>query len=382
MKAVIRDTDTLKSMAPLEVTAYLRSRNWRLVHHIADKGAVWVLSLKDGEEVEVLLPLDRTLRDYAQRMGDLLQVLGKVEERSQLEILTDINFSTADVVRFKLKCPAIDDGSIPIECGVQLVEQAYSMILAAACATVQPRPVYQTRKSQQAVDYMRKVRLGQTERGSYVLTAYSVVSPHLQVHDQERLFEVEEPFERQVILKLSTALNAVRKAAEEAGANGDLLPFTEAVNLGVSANLCEAITKLMEESEAQFLKVSFSWSPTRTSPLNANNLVALSSDTIPVIKEAARIFRARTPLEDVEIQGWVVKLASTDVTQEGRITVAAEIEGGVRQIHIDLNAEEYARAVEAHRQGQQISCIGNLGREGRSYALHNTTNFKVENEDQ
>jgi len=380
MKALIQDFHTLNSISPMEVASYLRSRNWKRIKRLGEKGQLWSLLLGTSEEVEALLPLDRGLGDFAERMSDLLIVLEKVESRSQLEILNDINLSTSDVVRIRLSSSTVDDGSIPMENGVRLVEQAYDLVFAAACAAVQPRPVYQTRKPPQAVDYMKKVKLGQTERGSYVLTIHSIVPPHLQVQSEQGLPNYEEPFERQAMLKLASALAAVRGAAEQAGTEGDLQPFTEVIDQGVSANLCDAIAKLVADSEAQSLNVSFSWSPVRPAPSDIINRVIIASDFVPIIEEAARIFRARTPLDNFEIRGWVVKLERNDTSQPGRATIAAEVEGRVRKIQIELDGSDYDSVVEAHKEGQLIVCNGDLVKEGRNFVLKRPRNLKVENE--
>jgi hypothetical protein len=257
MKAVIVDGEVLRSISPLEATAYLRSRGWKMTERLGEKGAVWVIDSDDGE-VEIILPLDRTLHDFAGLMRDALEALAKIENRSQLEVLSDITLSSADVVRLTLRAAATHDGSSPIESGFRLIEHSYALILAAACSTSQPRSLYQARKPQEAVDYMKKVRLGQTERGSFVLTAYSVVPPRLHSSGVDASVDLEEPFERRVMLKLASALHAVREAASQAGATGDLSPFTEAISLGVSANLCDAVVRIVADSGEQSLEFEFS----------------------------------------------------------------------------------------------------------------------------
>lgn len=381
MKAIVQDTEVLKSLAPLEIAAYLRGQHWRQVEWIGRKGTVWASTLEGGGEVEALLPTDRTLRDYPDRMRDLLDLLAKVEDRSQLEILEDISTSTEDVIRLRLVSPAIESGRISIDSGVRVFEGAYDLVFAAACAVIQPRPVYPTRKPQQAVDYMKKVKLGQTERGSYVLTVHSAVPPQLQAQNQQGLFELEEPFERQVMLKLASALGAVQVAAEKAGTMGDLQPFNEAVPFGVSSNLCDAISKLVSASEAKTLTVGFSWATIRPTSAEITRKVVIDADVVPVLQEAARIFRASTPIDNFEILGWVVKLESEDASKSGRVTVATEIDGRIRKVQVDLEGEDYEGAITAHRDRQAVRLIGKLVKDNRNYVLHNPSSFTLESEE-
>ena len=305
MKATIRDSNVLKSLAPIAVATYLRSKNWRQIEMLGDKGSVWTLHSDGGQQFEILLPLNRELRDYASRMSDLLSTLEVIEgresdePRSQLDILTDITNATSDLLRIRLQSARLESGTLLIEQGVRVIEHARDLLLAAACATVQPRPLYQTKKATQAVDYLKQVRIGQPERGSFVLVIQSEVPPRLASRDQPALIEIEEPFERQVMLTLAAAVTAARNAAQHAGATGNWQPFTQAVHLGVSANLCDAIAGLVEDGGADSVAMSFSWAPGRALLRQAPERILLAPDMIPVLREGARIFRGTAPLEDL-----------------------------------------------------------------------------------
>lgn len=386
MKATIRDSSVLMSMGPLAVATYLRSKNWRQVELIGDKGSVWALDSDDGQGFEILLPFNRELRDFGSRMSDLLQTLEVVESRkpgeprSQLDILTDITNATSDLLRIRLASASIENGTLPIEQGVRVVGHARDLLLAAACATVQPRALYQTKKATQAVDYLKQVRIGQPERGSFVLTIQSEVPPRLASQDQPALLEIEEPFERRVMLTLAGAVTAARNAAQHAGATGNWQPFTDAVREGVSANLCDAIAGLAEDGGADSVGMSFSWAPGRALLHQAPDRVLISPDMIPVLREGARIFRGTAPLEDFELRGVVVKLERPEGNPSGRVTVAGVVDEHLRKVLIELPSLEYDMAIEAHRLEQPVYCEGELVREGRSYVLRNPRGFRIEAE--
>src|SRR5215470_5109861 len=101
MKALVRDTETLQSLRPLELVQYLRANGWRQGRQIPDKASHWLSKGDSGEEIEILLPLRMDFADYAARMAEVLQALEVVEGRSQLEILHDLNTINADVVRIR-----------------------------------------------------------------------------------------------------------------------------------------------------------------------------------------------------------------------------------------------------------------------------------------
>jgi hypothetical protein len=144
------------------------------------------------------------------------------------------------------------------------------------------------------------------------MTVRSPVPPAL--HGPARLlgFEAEEPFEREVTKTLARALAATRNASEIAAVTADLRPFTEAVHRGVSANLCEAIVGLSRHTRAESVTVSVAWSPAREVDQDVPSRVQFSADAVPVIAEAARVFREAAPREEFELHGVVVGLNLDD----------------------------------------------------------------------
>jgi len=360
----------------------LRSRGWQQVERIGEEaGSVWKHASQNGEGFEILLPYDRTYGDYLPRLADLLGTLEVAEERSKPAIVNDLLASTVDVIRIQLQSAAYLDGTVPIEDGVRFFAHARDLLLAAACAAVQPNPVYQPRKPTQATDYMNGVRLAQTERGSYVLTMHSSVPPRLEANGQNSLFrEMEEPFERKVTLTLARALAAVRTATEGAAVSGTLQPFTDAVAHGVSANLCDALAGLGMHEATETLVIQVSWAPVRAVPANMPSLVRLNSDTVPVLREVARVFRENAPRDDFELRGVVVGLRREEGATMGHVTIAAIVDGNLRKVLVNLESNAYQHAIEAHRREQPITCSGELVREGRSYLLRNPRNLFVEPE--
>ncbi|TVR97728.1 MAG: hypothetical protein EA406_08365 [Rhodospirillales bacterium] len=378
MNVQIRDAAVLDALKPLELAAYLRAKGWRRKADINGKGSLWLVELPDGEEFDVTLPLRQDLADYALRMGELLQTVAQVEGRSELEVLRDLMTTTADLVRVRATGHGADNGSLPLELAVTLVERSRDMILSAACATLEKRPSFAKRKPQQAMDYLRQVRLGQTEHGSYVLTILSPVSPELKAAQGELPgLEPVQPYERRVIRTLMGGLTALGEAARAAALDGSMQPFADAVERGVSANLCEAVVGLSEVGSGAPIDVRVSWSRSRPVDPKASVRVALSSDSIPIIREAARHFRERTPLEDFEVEGFVTRLNRGPAAKAGEVTVQASVDGPMRPITMELVPDDYTKAVKAHDDRLKVRCTGELAQEGRGLRLQNPRQFEV-----
>jgi hypothetical protein len=199
-RANIRDAHMLYEIQPLNLFAYLRGRQWHEDKRL-ENGAFWVKKTDEGD-FEILLPSNSGLRDYPNRISDLLKTLERVEGRSQLEIVEDLLVSSADVIRQRLP-GAKPDGSITLERGMRVYEKARDLMLSAACAAIEFRPLYPKRKPEQAMQYLNHACFGTPKQGSYILTIISPVAPKLR--SEMDLFGEEEPFERRTVRTLAEA---------------------------------------------------------------------------------------------------------------------------------------------------------------------------------
>lgn len=378
MRADIRDPASVAVLRPLEVASYLRASGWTQADIQKGRYAVWTRD----DEFEAFLPLTSDVRDFALRMADVLAVLSKAEDRSQLAVLSDLLATSADVLRVRLADDDLADGSMPIEDHAQTAQKVRDLMMAAACSAIERKPVWHKRKPDQAVDYLRGVRVGQTERGSYVFKVISKVPPMLR--SETNLFgESDEPYERKVTADLAVALAAVEEATESAASTGEFESFERSVTQGVSANLCEAIAGLsMDDDTSRAVDFAFSWSRSRPARENQISRVVIAHDRVQFIQEAARLLRERAPIEGFELEGPVIKLERHGNTGPGIATVYGLVEDSPRRVRIELAEEDYNQAIQAHGDGLDVRCGGRLVREGRSYVIKNPAAFTVRAEEQ
>ncbi len=368
MKADGQSTDALTALKPLEVASYLRVHGWRQEAELDGKGSVWVLpGTVDRDEADVRLPLRRDLVDFSLRMSEIVRTLAQVERRREEEVVSDLLTTGSDLIRVRAPSRNAASGSLPLEEAVAFVERSRDMMMAAACAAISKRPCFATRKPARATECLGKVRMGQTERGSYILTILSPVAPAL-TPDGELPLELEppEPYERQVVRTLAESLAALEGAARQAAASGGMSAFDQAVRLGVSANLCEAVAGLSAVSPGEGLDISIAWSRTRSTGTAVPSCIVLGSDSIPLILEAARLFKDTAPIEDVELQGFVTRLSRRPQQEPGEIILEGLIDGDLRRVAVRLVGDEvHSRAVQAHEQRERVACAGDLVKEGR-----------------
>lgn len=379
MNAIITDADILKSLSPIDLSAYLRNRQWRREGETPNELAqYWSHTLESGDSVDVLIPTDRTVRDFSRRMMETLQTLQQIEGRSQLAILTDIQQISSDVIRWRWIQDNAQDGTIPLEQGEQFIAQVRIQLLAAACSTARPKQYFGAQKPAVAQEYMKAARLGQSERGSYVVTVQSPVPPQLSSPAMPDVDEIE-PFERRVTLTLGKALSELRHLASNALTTG--LPDLESLaTKGVSANLCDSVAVMLGADQVRRdIEVTVSMAGSRPSQIASPTRLRLSSDLGPVIAQVGQRLRETATQDDYELTGFVTDLRRGPQDPLGVATVKGQIDGAFRRVEIAVAADTYNSVlVPAHTNRLMIRCEGELQKvHGRSYQLKNARGFEI-----
>ena len=173
------------------------------------------------------------------------------------------------------------------------------------------------------------------------------------------------------------SLEALRAASRRAAAIGSVTPYLEAIGQGVSANLCDAIAGLLAVSPGYGLEVQTAWSQTRPLVETTASRISFDSDSAPLIEEAARRFRETAPLEDFEVEGFVVRLDRDPTASEGGVTILASVDGQLRRIGVLLDGSQYSLALQAHDERRAVRCVGDLIREGKGYRLQKPRHFTI-----
>ena len=366
MRARICDKETLQSIAPAQLLAYLRGRGASKTDEIPDKAAIWQYG---GEEV--LVPLSTRFVDYCIRMAETLSRLEKVEDRSQLMIVEDIRQSSFDVIRVRNVSEDTRQGTLNLLRSVDFVEYARDLMFAAACSAATHKISYLGRRPQDAERFMESVRFARTEQGSFVLQLLAPVTPKL--HVQESLLEGlsdEEPYERRVVPTLQSGLEALNSAAQRSEIDQDVSPFVKAVPQGLTSNLCDAVVGMYDSLKPNYIEIGITYSANRRQfrPLAC---VSVDSGYIPIIREASSYIRSSGPEQEDEqlVRGYVLRLASEDPAESGAIAVKDLMTKRPRILFVDLPEDDYKKALSAHEGKKLVELSGSIIRIGRNLHL-------------
>ena len=365
MRAHITDRETLQTITPAQILAYLRCKGAEKADEWPDKATFWQYG-----RTELLVPLSTRFADYAQRVAELLAQLEKTEDRSQLLIVEDILRSGFDIIRIRNVSEDARQGMLNLMRGVEFVAKARDMLAAAACSAATHKSSYPGRRPQDADRFMEGVRFGKTEQGSFVLQLLAPVAPELYI--QGRLDELpeEEPYERRVVPTLQSGLEALNLAAQRSEIDRDAAHFLEAAPQGLTSNLCDAVTGMYDSLQPQYIEVGITYSANRRRPRPLAR-ISVDSGYIPLIREASAYIRASGHEQEEAqlVRGYVVRLASEDPASSGEIAVKDLMTRHPRLLKVELPEEEYKKALSAHEARQLVELSGTITRTGRDFRL-------------
>ena len=370
------DPETISSVTPRAIQAYLASHGWRHVDTFGDAGNIYGL---ENVDQEILVPVT-VLGDYTRRISEILETLSYIEERDSRAILRDLSLTDFDLVRVR-QPDAAADGSLAINAGVALITESRNLLLAAACATVRSQRAFRAGRIREANEYLHTVRLGQTERGSFVVNLLLPIPPDLGYGQADMdSGSPPDPFERQVTRKLVSGLRATRDAVVAVNRGNDIRAFENEVHQGVSANLCDAIAGLLDYGAPTSLDVSVSWAPVRV-PTDERARIQFTTSDLTVLKEASRILKDRQEYLDERVEGYVTALAREQAQHTGRVTIKGVIDGVMSSIRVDFEPDDYRQILTAHEQRRVVSLQGDLRREGQRWVLQHPRDLMVLEDD-
>lgn len=380
------------ALSPSAVSSYLGSAGWDL--EAADEAAaVWGLSEGRGTRARLLLPLDRSYADFAPRFQEALRTLRLVHDWDLQQLATHVLGARSDFL-FVRADQSTPDGTIPLRQAQSLLDGAQQLLLYAACSAIRPRSTYGSgRRPKEASNFLNDdVRMGHTQRGSFVITVLTrldaddtvIVEPDANeliapgasdagAHTAGEVAAIIPPFQRRVMATLATALELTHQAVQT-GASGRL---ERAVERGVSANLVDALAGMTSYEGLHSLDLSFQWAPAEPVPPPATEHVLITREEMPRLAAAANLLRQVPDVVRDSITGQVIRLERAE-TDEGIITIEGTVGRSTRRkVRVDLNGEPYDTAIRAHRQRLPVTATGDITKRGRDYWLLGDVSFNL-----
>ncbi|MFF0891194.1 hypothetical protein [Streptomyces sp. NPDC003456] len=366
--------DNGPDFGPGEIRSYLKVTGWAPVSG-GDVAELW--SLPGPADEVVLVPMKPGAPDFAKRTRILLQDLARVESEEVQTVHDAIATVYHDVTDLRASHPSLSDGSIPLESGYELFVSAKRLRVASAAATIRRQGHFRNFPTR-ARDQAREVRLGQTRRGSYIVPIISqarsqedVYSPrqdHIDVQVEETLFD------RRVTATMSRALGVLE---DMAGAEREPTrsEINDSIGEGVSYELCQALTRVVNTESVSAIDVSFNWSRVAAPPPGTPARVEFNGDAINIVDRVSEQLKTKVYTSEHVIYGVVTDLSRHPEDDTGRVGVKTLIQRRSRTVWMNLADGDYHTAVRCHDAGIPVRVRGTLTSPPGGQARMNVAGF-------
>ena len=355
MLVQIRDERVLSSVPIRSLTTYMISRGWVNQGQWGRRRAVIYTKDHGGRTWDVTVPTTDVIADYASSMSEAINVLSKVEERSQLNVFQDVMGTGADVVGVRSGADQ-SDVMLSLRQSAELLRYSYDMIASAARSAEKPRPNHSGPFSSPVSEFLDAVHPLPGYYAGYDLTLHAPVPADFG--QQEDLGDdYAPPFTRKATRALAAALNHTNSALQTVMVDDNLDAFDHVVEYGVSSNLCDSVASLARRCEG--VKIDVVWAGVRPTKAT-NSKFVFSPQSADVLVEVAKGFRIRQPVYDEEVVGHVVVLDRGVLEFDGRAKIETVREGRPKRFSVEFPQSEFQSVIKAFEKRVPISVVGDV----------------------
>ncbi len=364
--------EALDVLQPDAVQAWLKARGWE------DDGpegpAARGFSKRGGRAgAAVLAPTRPTSPDFRKFMGILIERVADAESMTPEAVLNDLGAAGYDVLRVRVI--AAEDGAIDLDRALTVVQQSRAALQAAARAAASRtvRRSYVGRQAETVTQLLEQVRVGQTERGSYVLP---ILVPY--AFDPADAPSMVDWFGRRAMRKLATGLNGLDRALGKTGADDVAAAFSTEAQAGVSADLCQSLGKLL--SDVGDVEMSVRWAVAQPDAQEAPS-VRFAAASAQTLLRVAHLLKEQDPPPPEPIIGFVTKLDDKLSGSNSTMVVDGLIEGKWRNIELTLEDRYRTVAADAFRDRRPVVLEGPLMRQGKRLVMTSVLQFGLHEQD-
>jgi len=361
---------------PTEVEQLLGLLGW--VKHGGVDGAfsAW---RREGVEAEALAPQDREAGDWEFMTSDILQLLRRVHGGSAVErAVVGVRLGQSDLeeTRWHRGSDASNAGIISWPEGEVFHASIRNQLMAAAKAHRDPRPYFGSARNYVAQDFISKSYLGQSDVGSYVLTALTprsrliyAATPPESSSSASKLTPAYAGGE--IIRTFDRAVAIVGEILGEGRASDQVQALFHAVGEGVSFELLTALATFVGAEDAS---IEIRRRDLQTGDRVEREIVFPAGSGI-TLNEAAEGLARVPESTSTTVQG-IVTLIEHD-PQKDRIVRVFDPKGPWHRVRVVLDAAQYERALRAALSDDLVRVTGSVVRSGRYNWIYEPEHFDV-----
>ena len=359
---------------------YLLKLNWEKANDLNEYYNVWHSPIIDGKQEELVVPITREVFRLERNLDIIIKILMSFYNKKEYQILDDFENSVKDQVKFRVKSEMTEDGYIPLVEGVQLLENTKEMLIASFLSVNNKRKNFTGPHPETVDEVINNIKMGQTEEGSFIINIY-LPNDYYEDGQPSLLEEESDSFTRKALTIMEQAsTELISKAETYEEQNNDLSVFDDSYLLGVSSNLCSAISEISSNGKNDVeIEIILN---NKIDDKEDVRRIEIRKELIPIIDTVREYYKQDLTTEDYVLIGHVTKLHQEVDESEGDITLTCLIDGKLKKVKLELNETFYTIAQEAHRNKSYLRCVGTLKISGRVTTLTNIEDVLIISDDE
>ncbi|WP_292475593.1 hypothetical protein [Methanosphaera sp.] len=359
---------------------YLLKLNWEKANDLNEYYNVWHSPIVDGKQEELVVPITREVFRLERNLDTIIKILMSFYNKKEYQILDDFENSVKDQVKFRVKSEMTEDGYIPLVEGVQLLENTKEMLIASFLSVNNKRKNFTGPHPETVDEVINNIKMGQTEEGSFIINIY-LPNDYYEDGQPSLLEEESDSFTRKALTIMEQAsTELISKAETYEEQNNDLSVFDDSYLLGVSSNLCSAISEISSNGKNDVeIEIILN---NKIDDKEDVRRIEIRKELIPIIDTVREYYKQDLTTEDYVLIGHVTKLHQEVDESEGDITLTCLIDGKLKKVKLELNETFYTIAQEAHRNKSYLRCVGTLKISGRVTTLTNIEDVLIISDDE
>lgn len=299
--------------------------------------------IRDNDrKYDVLVPTSVELADFSQRMREAVKDASVALNIVQSDLL--YRLYAADFRVFKIRAhPNAEISSIPFDEGLGLLESSKSLIRASAIAALGKsfRRVTHGRAPAIVDNYMDRVKIGQTDVGSYVFT---LLLPHDEpiLGDYQDLEETDQAT-KSVTSALHRGIETVAKMNESRRVPSEKL----LEDIGLPSSFYKSLYDIVDWSDNVSLEIG---EPSSLQSAGAVQSYGFGRSVLPLLEKTNERLDPQTRLKVTTLSGTITRLSEPRIRRMGSIDLRAKIDGRERTVRVPFGENERETIITAFRE--------------------------------
>ena len=370
------DQQHLISITALNLATYLQNTGWEYEGQRGQYAHIFTLTTNERKNT-VAVPTFELLDDHPERVLGVVKTICTVENRIRAAVIQDLVAVDNDRVHIE-STNGTAHGRLTMSKSGDLLEAAYNLMsnsarAAEAANSGRPKAAFRGDLSNQVSSYLDQLTFSPDFHHGYRLTMYSPVPVELGEPQRSLPGPQDTPFSRATTQTLAQALEATTQALSISARDRSQEYFRNTVNMGVSANLCDSLSRLAKGGKGVSIHVNWSLLHTSHTPPLA---IAITHQQADILGSAAEFLRTSEPSRDELIHCHVIRLERQPADFDGSATLLVLRDGKTVRASAEFSKQDYAPVIQAFVNQQPLSLIGDIQQNSTGLALSNPHDLK------